>query len=183
MTSLQNHQDICRQFADLLSYPTAEVQQTTAACKEMLKQLRPEAAAQLQSFTEFLVTTDRGRVEEIYTSTFELQPICHPYVGYQLCGESQRRALFLMKLNELYRQHGYNPGSELPDHISELLRFIGSSSDQNCCRELIEDGLLPAVEKIISGIENNDHPYKWLLKALQDYLTESSAVAVKGALS
>jgi nitrate reductase molybdenum cofactor assembly chaperone NarJ/NarW len=183
MTNSQAHQDICRQFADLLSYPTETVRETTIACQGLLRPLRPEAAAQLQSFAEFLLTTEGARIEEIFTSTFDLQPICHPYVGYQLCGESQQRGMFLMKLNVIYREHGYDPGRELPDHFSELLRFIGSSDDRNCCQILIDDGLLPAVEKIISGIENDDHPYKWLLKSLRSFLTESGGVSVKGDLS
>ena len=181
MTTLQAHQQICQQFSALLSYPDAAVQTTAAACQKLLQQHFPEVAPQLQSFITALAETDQARIEEIFTSTFDLQPLCHPFVGYQLCGESQQRTMFLMKLQEIYRQHDYSAGSELPDHISEMLRFIGRIDDQVCRDELIIDGLLPALEKIIAAIENDDHPYKGLLKTLQSFLTESSAD--KGALS
>ena len=181
MTSLQAHQQICRKFSALLSYPDTEVQATAAACQQLLQQNRPEVAPQLQSFITALAVTDQARIEEIFTATFDLQPLCHPFVGYQLCGESQQRTMILMKLQEIYRQHDYSSGTELPDHLSEVLRFIASTNDQVCRDELINDGLLPALEKIIAAIENDDHPYKGLLKTLQSFLTESSAD--KGALS
>ena len=181
MTTLQAHQQICRKFSALLSYPDASVQATAAACQQLLQQNRPEVAPQLQGFVTALAETDQARIEEIFTSTFDLQPLCHPFVGYQLCGESQQRTMFLMKLQEVYRQHDYSAGSELPDHISEMLRFISRIDDQVCRDELINDGLLPALEKIIAAIENDDHPYKGLLKTLQSFLNESSAD--KGALS
>lgn len=181
MTNLQTHQDICRQFAALLSYPDAEVQKTAATCQELLQENRFDVTEQLQLFTEFLKTSNRSIIEEVFTSTFDLQPICHPYVGYQLCGESQQRTMFLMKLQEIYRQHDYNSGSELPDHIGQMLRFIGITNDQKCRQELIDEGLLPALEKIIQAIENDNHPYKGLLKALQSFLSGNSVK--KGALS
>lgn len=181
MTSLQVHQDICRQFAALLSYPDAGVSSCAVACQKLLQDTRPDVASQLQSFVDLLEKTEQPQIEELFTATFDLQPVCHPYVGYQLCGESQQRTMFLMKLQEIYRQHDYQSGCELPDHLSELLRFIGITDDQSCRQELIIDGLLPALEKIIQAIENDDHPYKRLLKALQSFL--SDADAEKGALS
>lgn len=181
MTALTAHQDICRQFAALLRYPNQALPQIAADCLEQLRQNRPEAAQQLLPFAKFLAASDRSRIEEVFTGTFDLQPLCHPYVGYQLCGESQQRTMFLIKLQELYRQHDYLCGSELPDHLGEMLRFIGITTDQVCRRELIEDGLLPALTKIIQGMDNPDHPYLGLLKALHSFLSDCSAE--KGALS
>ena len=181
MTSLTVHQDICRQFATLLSYPGADLLQTAANCLERLQQSQADAAEQMVPFFNFVTTSSEARIEEVFTGTFDLQPICHPYVGYQLCGESQQRTMFLMKLQELYRQHDYRCGSELPDHLGEVLRFIGITDDQACRRELVRDGLLPALEKIIKGIENDEHPYKQLLKALHSFLNQHSVE--KGALS
>ncbi len=187
MTSLQTHQDICWQFSKLLSYPSENLLETTAACQGLRQLLRPDAAEELAIFAEFLASNDRAQLEELFTSTFELQPTCHPYIGYQLCGESQQRTMFLMKLNEIYRQHDFQSGIELPDHISEMLRFVGIIDDQGCRQELLNEGLAPALEKLIPGIENDEHPYKGVLKALHRFLTEDATAAQsspeKGALS
>lgn len=177
----QVNKDICRQFSTLLSYPVADLQTTASACQQALETAWPQAVDPLRGFMDMVETADQARVEEIYTSTFDLQPVCHPYIGYQLCGENQKRAIFLMKMQQIYREQGFNQGNELPDHLSEVLRFIGTSGTAESCQELVDDGLLPALEKIIQAIESDDHPYKGLLKALQNFLSQSNAE--NGALS
>jgi nitrate reductase delta subunit len=127
----------------------------------------------LTGFVNFLDAHQPARVEEIFTATFDLQPACHPYVGYQLCGESQQRTMFLIKLQQLYQQHGFAARSELPDHLSTMLRFISLVADRNCRQELISDGLLPALEKLLQGLDNGEHPYVELLRALQGFLAET----------
>jgi nitrate reductase delta subunit len=178
MTGLSTHQEICRQFAALCCYPDAGLPQQAGACQQQLRQVRPEAAAALQPFIDFVSDSPETQVEELYTGTFDLQASCHPYVGYLLCGESQQRTLFLMKLQEIYREQDYQAIGELPDHLSEMLRFIGISNDQHCRRELVDDGLLPALEKLIPAIERDDHPYKALFVALQSFLSDGQS---KGA--
>ncbi|MHB1397908.1 MAG: nitrate reductase molybdenum cofactor assembly chaperone [Trichloromonadaceae bacterium] len=170
MKALTTQQTICRQFAELFSYPTAELSQTLASCTALLREEQPSAAASLERFDDFLQTQTAARIEEVFTATFDLQPVCYPYVGYQLCGENQQRGMFLMQLNQLYRQHGFVAGVELPDHLSTLLRFIGTLAPQDCSRELIEEGLLPALAKILQGLDAGDHPYADLLLSLQCFL-------------
>lgn len=174
MTELQQHQELCRDFAVLLSYPDAQVKEQAAVCAAHMKEISSEAATSLQSFLDFIETNDICRIEEAFTGTFDLQSLCHPYVGYQLCGESQQRTMFMLKLRELYQQYDFISGNELPDHLAEVLRFVGSITDQDCRLEIIQDGILPALEKITQGIESDDHPYVALLNALQSFLSETA---------
>jgi len=174
MNELVRHKEICRQFAALLSYPDGRVTEHAAACAERLKGVNAEARDFVGRFSDFLGASEPSRIEEAFTGTFDLQALCHPYVGYQLCGESQQRTMFMLKLAELYRQHAFTPGNELPDHLCEVLRFVGSTNDQHCRLEIIRDGLLPALEKIILGIEAENYPYLDLIKGLQSFLTETA---------
>ncbi|MHB8707514.1 MAG: nitrate reductase molybdenum cofactor assembly chaperone [Desulfuromonadales bacterium] len=171
MSTATLHQTLCRHFAVLLSYPDGDTRQTAAECSHLLRDIHPAAAEPLHGFINFLDVQDAVRVEEIFTATFDLQPACHPYVGYQLCGESQQRTMFLIKLQQLYNQHGFTAGTELPDHLSTMLRFIGTEADRDCSDELVSNGLLPALEKLLQGLDNGEHPYVELLKALQIFLT------------
>ena len=167
-------QTLCHYFADLLSYPDGATQQTATDCATLLRALYPKSAESLTGFVKFLDGQDAARIEEVFTETFDLQPACHPYVGYQLCGESQQRTMFLIKLQQLYNQHGFAAGSELPDHLSTMLRFIGTVTDRSCRQELISDGLLPALEKLLQGLDTTgEHPYVKLLRALQRFLAET----------
>jgi nitrate reductase delta subunit len=172
MSTSTIQQEICRRFAQLLSYPDATVRQQAADCAAQLRELDSAAADPMQRFAAYLAGQEAARLEELFTATFDLQPVCHPYVGYLLCGESQQRTLLLIRLQQLYQQHGFELGSELPDHLATLLRFVGTVDDRACCQELIRDGLLPALEKLAEGL-TAEQPYAELIQALQDYLTET----------
>ncbi len=161
----------CLNFSELLSYPNDRIKLISADFNRQLQESDPEAAAPLAGFINFLELQNLAQIEEIFTSTFDLQALSDPYVGFQLCGESQARTMFLMKLQELYAKQDFSCGTELPDHLSVMLRFIGSIDDPQGNTEIIVDALLPALEKIIAGIETQDHPYRQLLHALQIYLT------------
>ena len=174
MIELQQHQELCRQFATLLSYPSKSIINDATTCSADLKLVSPEASTSLESFLTFLEANDISRIEEAFTGTFDLQSLCHPYVGYQLCGESQQRTIFMLKLKDIYQEYGFVSGNELPDHLTEVMRFIGSISDQECRQEIIQDGLLPALTKITLGIESDNHPYMSLLIALQSFLAETA---------
>ena len=162
---------LCLDFSELLSYPNDRSKPVAAGFNRQLKESDPEASAAFVGFIDFLEQQRLPQIEELFTSTFDLQALSDPYVGFQLCGESQARTMFLMKLKELYAKQDFSCGTELPDHLSVMLRFIGSIDDPQGNTEIIVDALLPALEKIIKGIENQDHPYLHLLNALQIYLT------------
>lgn len=175
MNELALHQDLCRQFAALLRYPDDEVIDHATVCAAQLARYSPAARESLEPFRQFLANHDPAHIEEAFTGTFDLQAACHPYIGYQLCGESQQRTFFMLKLQEVYRCHGFAPDGDLPDHLSEVLRFIGSIAAQDCRRELIRDGVLPALENMIRGVATGSAPYLALLKALQSFLSDSLA--------
>ena len=172
---------IYHHFARLLSYPETDLLQVARQCRGCLTDLSSAATEPLTHFVDFVQTTERKQIEETYTATFDLQPVCHPYIGYQLCGENQKRTLFLMKLEELYREHNFVAETELQDHVSEVMRFISITDDPQCRQDIISDGLLPALEKIIQAIDNEHHPYQGLLEALHSFMSERSVE--KGAVS
>ncbi len=161
---------LCLGFSELLNYPNERIKPVAADFNRQLKESDPKAATAFAGFIDFLERQRLPQIEEMFTSTFDLQALSDPYVGFQLCGESQARTLFLMKLQELYTKRNFSCGTELPDHLSVMLRFIGSSDDPQGSSEIILDAMLPALEKIIAGIEAQDHPYRQLLGALQIYL-------------
>jgi nitrate reductase molybdenum cofactor assembly chaperone NarJ/NarW len=172
MQTLAIQQQLCRDFAALLSYPDTNIRQTATACATLLREHDSTAAGPMASFATFLQEEDPAGLEELFTATFDLQPVCHPYVGYLLCGESQQRTLFLIRLQQLYKQHDFELGFELPDHLATLLRFVGTVADRECCLELIRDGLLPALGKLAEGL-TAEQPYAVLIAALQSFLTET----------
>ena len=165
---------ICGHFAKLLGYPGEDLVGEANACAALLGDGHP-AFASAERFAAFAEGEKPFRMEEIYTATFDLQPLCFPYVGYQIFGESQQRTLFLIRLQELYRRHGFTSGPELPDHLAEILRFLAQYGEEDLYRETIIDGVLPALDKLLSGFDPAGHPYRELLTALQAFLTQETA--------
>jgi nitrate reductase delta subunit len=160
-------------FADLLSYPTPAILQQARECLRRLQETEPEAAKALETFLEGLQHT-LEKMEELYTATFDMQPVCYPYLGYQLFGESYKRGAFMAQLNEAYHAAGYSAGRELPDHVAVVLRFLGLDVDRRqgeFCQALIEQGLAPTLAKMLQTFgTGSENPYASLLLALQSFL-------------
>ena len=174
MNSLEVHKKICCQFAELLSYPDGTTKDRALSCQRLLHATKAQGAEPLQHYIDVLESKATEDLEELFTATFDLQPSCYPYVGYQLCGESSKRTFFLMQMRQLYDQYDFDWRSELPDHLSEMLRFIGTIDDQKCRQELINDGLVPALEKIMEKTDDFRQPYQAVLKALHSFLQQNS---------
>lgn len=176
MENFPCHQAIFRSCAQLLTYPDEGSEAVAARCAEDMSAVGSEGSVPMRIFLDSLATMTLASLEEQFTKTFDLQPVCHPYVGYQLFGESQQRTLFLIRLQQLYQDHEFNVGIELPDHVATMLRFVGSMTDQKCRQEIVCDGLLPALGKIVTELEVSETPYRHLVISLQHFLAESAAV-------
>ena len=164
-------------FADLLAYPTPAIQAQAAVCLAQLRKSHPQSAAALERFSQIAGQLSTARLEELYTGTFDMQPLCYPYVGYQLFGESYKRGAFMAQLNEAYHAFGYDAGNELPDHVALILRFLGLDSANrqgNFCQALLKEGLLPALVKMRQAFgEPSENPYASLLAALHLFFIQT----------
>ena len=164
-------------FADLLAYPTSAILQQAEECLSQLQESHPDTVRAMEKFLHGLGQHTLERMQELYTTTFDMQPVCYPYLGYQLFGESYKRGAFMAQLNEAYHTMGYSAVQELPDHISIVLRFIGLDSTNrqgDFCQALLEVGVIPALEKMLKVFgEQSKNPYFGLLSALHLFLVHS----------
>ncbi len=164
-------------FADLLEYPTLATPLKAAFCLDRLKVSKPEAAELLNYFYSEMEKRRLEQMQELYTVTFDMQPVCYPYVGFQLFGESYKRGAFMAQLNEAYRAAGYSAEQELPDHLPVILRFLGLDEDNrqsDFCQALVKEGLIPALEKMLQTFgAQSENPYYAVLSALQLFLVQT----------
>jgi len=171
-----DHKSLYALFASLLDYPTAALLTQIGACLGMLAQNQAEAAELLGQYKQSIETLDQEQIEELYTNTFDLQPVVYPYVGYQLFGESYKRGAFMARLNAEYQSHGYSSGNELPDHAAVVLRFLardGVDLGDEFSRTLLCEGLQPAIKKITQAFDGSTgNPYVALFGALDRMLTD-----------
>jgi nitrate reductase delta subunit len=135
-------------FSVLLDYPRQDLREAAEEAAALVAD-NPRAASRLGEFKSLVERTGLGRLQELYSATFDLSASSSPYLGYHLFGETYKRSLFLLKLRELYRAHGFHgEGSEMPDHLGVLLRFLAACEDPQLVRETVEEGLLPVLSKI-----------------------------------
>ena len=169
MTTLERRSRVLGAFAELLSYPAADPAPAARRCRELV--LRRGAAEGLGRFLARAERAGPHELEEAYSSTFDLQPSCAPYVGHHLCGDGPQRGLFLARLAEVYRQDGFAAGAaggELPDHLAVVLRYLAATPTGEARQALLEDGLIPALDKMLAALEDPDAAYRPVLAALRE---------------
>ncbi len=141
-------------FAELLEYPhAAGVAEIARDCSASIAGESAEAAALLDEFIVFAERTPHSMLEEIFTATFDLNASCHPYIGYHMFGEAYKRSALLLELQDRFRQHGFDPGVELPDHIAVLLRFMSVCPDDELNAEIAREALLTTFDAMMTPPE------------------------------
>jgi nitrate reductase delta subunit len=146
-------------FADILDYPAPDLARKTAECAALIGAAQRQAATLLDSFRSFAEETPLGKLQEVYSGFFDLNSICHPYVGYQLFGENYKRSVFLVGLKKSYRAEGFEASAdEIPDRLSIVLRFAAQSKSGDV-DDLLARGLLPALERMTTKPETEGHQH------------------------
>lgn len=199
MTSDVVSRQILGLFADILEYPETSIVQQVRECEALVSSNNTEAAALLRQFLNVVEETSNGDLQEIYTAVFDLDADCHPYLGYQLFGEGYERSEFLLQLKERYRAGGFQANeTELPDRLSEVLRFLSVGSDESENEEILLEGVLPTLDKLTSDdpaddaeldgaeleleqLRLKDDPYQPVLHALLMVLEPLRAVTAPAA--
>jgi nitrate reductase delta subunit len=146
-------------FADILDYPAPGLARKTAECAALIGAVQRQAAVLLEAFRGFAEENSLGKLQEVYSGFFDLNSICHPYVGYQLFGENYKRSAFLVELKKSYRAEGFEASAnELPDRLSIVLRFAAQSKSEDI-DDLLSRGLLPALERMTTKPESEAHEH------------------------
>ncbi len=168
-------------FADLLEYPTTAALQKSGLYIQHLRETDPVAAQSFEAFQGGTQERTLEQMEELFTRVFDMQPLCYPYVGYHLFGESYKRGAFMAQLNETYHQCGFIVEKELPDHISIVLRYLALDSEkrtEDFGWALLYDGLMPALKKMTVALKKHtENPYAELASALQTWLVSEAEAA------
>ncbi len=161
-------------LASLLVYPGEDYRQRVARTVETLAQAEPGAAALLEDFsrgTERLSTED---LQELYTQTFDLNPVCSLEVGWHLFGEQYERGEFLVKMRQQLRRFALPESAELPDHFSHVLAVLGRMEQQEA-DEFAAACFHPALDKMRAAWSGKNNPYESVLGAIARFVESRHA--------
>lgn len=162
-------------LADLLEYPDAEWAAAFAAGRRRLALAGPELAAAFDGFRSGVAGLSLSELQELYTRTFDLNPVCTPEVGYHLFGDTYKRGVFLACLRETEEPYALGQGRQLPDYLPVMLRLVGRLEDEELRSALIGECLLPAAGKMTEALDRAASPYASLLRAGREALARAAA--------
>lgn len=161
-----NQPNIYDALAAVLTYPDENYLADVgdAACA-----VPPEIEQPLQEFAHELEGKNTCELQELFTVTFDLNPVCSLELGWHLFGENYDRGLLLVRMRELLRQHGIAESGELPDHLAHALQLI-ARMDAQARHDFAAAIVLPALGKMLDAFRDKPNPYKKVLEAIKTQL-------------
>jgi nitrate reductase molybdenum cofactor assembly chaperone len=165
-------------LAVLFEYPDKDYPASVRRAAAAVARVYPHAAADLDRFAESLPAGAEtlspealDEMQEIFTRSFDVQAITTLSVGYVAFGDDYKRGELLVNLNREHREAGIECGSELSDHLPNILRLMARWSDRETMVELVEEILRPAVRQMIAEfgperMEQRNRLYKKHFKTL-----------------
>lgn len=160
-------------LASLLSYPEPGHDVAVAACRDALLADPAEgvraAAGRIESFARSVSGETVQELQELYTRTFDLNPVCALEVGWHLYGENYERGRFLVRMRELLGGLGIEESTELPDHLTSVLPALGRLAAGDA-RDLAGRYVAPALRTMLDGLGGKENPYEEVLHAVREVL-------------
>ena len=167
-------------LADLLEYPDAQWPEKFDACRFQLGAGSAELSEAFRAFRERVGGLPLADLQELYTRTFDLNPVCTPEVGYHLFGDTYKRGVFLARLRETEGPYALGQGRQLPDYLPVMLRLVARLADDELRAALVNECLIPASEKMCDALGRADSPYAALVRTVNGALAREAAPVVGG---
>lgn len=153
-------------LSGVFSYPGSGTGKILPALEDIVRQRVPHMSGQLRKFTEHVQRKPVSALQEYYIGTFDVQALCFLDIGYVLYGEDYKRGIFLVHMKKEQQKAGNDCGSELPDHLPNMLRLLPLLEDPLLAEELIWSVMMPALEKMIESFNDAGNAYRGMLELL-----------------
>jgi len=150
----------------LLTYPEADYPQQIEASVQVAPE---ECREQLQQFAVQMRGLETDQLQELFTQTFDLNPMCSLELGWHLFGENYERGLLLVRVREELRRHGLAESTELPDHLTHVLRLV-EQMEHETAADFVAACVLPAMEKMLQAVCDKKNPFENVLLAVRSLL-------------
>ncbi len=152
------------QLARLFEYPGEDYVLRARDCLAAMSREQAEAASLLGEFFAAIQGRNIEPLQELFTRTFDLNPVCTLEIGWHLYGEDYQRGDFLVKMRQQLRAHDVPESRELPDHLTHALALLGSMEADEAAA-FAGHFLIPALDKMRAGWKNNRNAFAALLES------------------
>lgn len=161
------------QLANCLDYPREDIVLGARLTSERFREDAPELADALAALADWLGSVPLQEAQERYTTLFDLNPVATLSITHHIWGDTYQRGAFLAEMARELRVAGIDPGEELPDHLPTVLRLMERINDLEDLRVLVENIVLPALEKMSERLESSKHPWAAVLRSMPEMLRSS----------
>ncbi len=157
-------ENIYARLAGLFSYPEKNYRLHADECLQALDTAPVEVFEDFQKFRAGIEGLSTEELQELFTRTFDLNPICTLEIGWQLYGEDYQRGEFLVKMRQHLREYGVQESGELPDHLSHALALLAELEEAEAA-EFTSRYVLPAIDKMRGAWRENRNAFAALLES------------------
>lgn len=157
-------------LADVLEYPDEGWFARFEKCKDLSLSGTDPAAEYFSDFCLDIRELSLTQMQELYTRTFDLNPVCALEVGHHLFGEDYKRGEFLARLRETENPFDLGQQRQLPDYLPVILRLLGRTQDAELRASMIGYCLIPALRKMSEAFAKKNNPYGNLVRFLTETL-------------
>jgi nitrate reductase assembly molybdenum cofactor insertion protein NarJ len=160
-------------LAELFEYPDAGYPERVQQIKKFLDGNYPEAAGEIGKFVDYLPADDLLTMQELFTRSFDVQAIATLDIGYVLFGDDYKRGEMLANLNREHLAAKNDCGTELADHLPNILRLMSLLKDEELIEDLAYAIVGPALLEMIGEfdpgrLEKKNESYRKHYKTLID---------------
>jgi nitrate reductase assembly molybdenum cofactor insertion protein NarJ len=164
-------------LAEMFRYPTEDLKTFSGKWRDIIHVYDYELKLKLDPFSIHINEKPLSFQQEYYISTFDVQAMCFLDVGYVLFGEDYKRGVFLVNIKKEHIKAGNDCGSELPDHLPNILTLLPKIKDPDLAEELVYSLLIPAIHEMIFKFSNGNNLYKGLLEILVTIMENDYSVS------
>lgn len=140
-------------IAPLFAYPDASFAERVGVVQRFLDDEYPAAGVRLRAFTNTVSNMSRRELEELYTRSFDVQSLTTLDIGYVLFGDDYKRGELLAHLTREHAKAGVDCGSELADHLPNLLCLLARMEDDDLAVELLREILYPSLVNMLAEFD------------------------------
>ncbi|MBL6963463.1 MAG: hypothetical protein ISR55_06550 [Bacteroidetes bacterium] len=159
-----------KQLADLFRYPSERLVSDSSEFEKVIQENFKSEVSKYRLFLEHTQQQSLMKLQEYYVKTFDIQALSHLDVGYILFGEDLKRGDFLVQLQQEHIKYNTDLGTELADHLPNVLVLLATTDDSDFADEFVQFILLPAVLGMIKEFKSESNVYSVLLQLLKHIL-------------
>lgn len=157
-------------LGDMFRYPDEDQSENMQVFLKLISTELPEKAEAFRELIEEHGNLPIHKRQEYFMKTFDVQAICYLDLGYVLFGEDYKRAQLLVNLQNEHKEAGVDCGSELGDHLPNVLTLLSKTTNQEFAEELGFIITTPAVRFMLMKFKNASNYYKEILEVLLIFL-------------